>query len=78
MPKSKAKPRFTAKTVIIPLENSEGYVCADTITVYPPGIPVLFSGSKITKEIIEYLINAQKHNARITGLTDNKINIIED
>ena len=71
-------PRFAINSKSALLKDSNGCICADTITVYPPGIPVLFSGSKITQETINYLINAQKHNARITGITDNKINIIED
>jgi arginine decarboxylase len=34
-----------------------GQVCADQITPYPPGIPVLVPGQVITPDIISYLVN---------------------
>ncbi len=39
----------------MPLGESEGQICAETIAPYPPGIPVLLPGERITAEVIEYL-----------------------
>ena len=39
----------------MPLTESEGQICAETIAPYPPGIPVLLPGERITAEVIEYL-----------------------
>ncbi len=33
-----------------------GRICADQVVPYPPGIPVLVPGQKITDNIVEYLI----------------------
>lgn len=44
--------------------NLDGRVCADQITPYPPGIPVLVPGQTITPEVISYLVGmlrSQKH-----------------
>jgi len=30
-------------------------ICADQITPYPPGIPVLVPGQVVTREIVDYL-----------------------
>ena len=41
-----------------------GRICADQITPYPPGIPVLVPGQVITQAITQYLISmlrSQKH-----------------
>jgi arginine decarboxylase len=44
--------------------NLNGRVCADQITPYPPGIPVLVPGQLITQGITQYLVSmlrSQKH-----------------
>ena len=44
--------------------NLSGRICADQITPYPPGIPVLVPGQIISQEIIQYIISmlrSQKH-----------------
>ena len=46
---------FYAATESIPLAESEGYICAEFIMVYPPGIPIFIPGEIITKENIEYI-----------------------
>lgn len=38
-----------------PLTEAEGLVCARPVTPYPPGIPVLWPGEKITAAHIEFL-----------------------
>lgn len=45
----------------IALENAEGYICARPITPYPPGVPVLWPGEKITRDFIE-LIHERWYN----------------
>jgi arginine decarboxylase len=39
-----------------PNANLVGRTCADQIVPYPPGIPVLVPGQRITENIVEYLI----------------------
>jgi len=45
--------------------NLNERVCADQITPYPPGIPVLVPGQMITKEVIQYLANMLRSQKRI-------------
>jgi arginine decarboxylase len=42
-----------------------GRVCADQITPYPPGIPVLVPGQVITQEITRYLVGMLRSQKRI-------------
>jgi arginine decarboxylase len=44
---------------LVPLHScatSKGLVCADFVTPYPPGYPVLVPGQKITRESVEFLV----------------------
>ena len=42
-----------------------GRICADQITPYPPGIPVLVPGQVITQEITHYLVGMLRSQKRI-------------
>jgi lysine decarboxylase len=37
----------------VPLADANGRVCAETVTFYPPGIPLLMPGEVVTAEILE-------------------------
>lgn len=46
---------FYAPKEVIDLKDAEGKVCADFVVFYPPGIPLLSPGEKITKFHIEHI-----------------------
>ncbi|MBV9149941.1 MAG: aminotransferase class I/II-fold pyridoxal phosphate-dependent enzyme [Candidatus Eremiobacteraeota bacterium] len=46
---------FLAATEPVRFKSSQGRICAEVITPYPPGIPVIAPGEEITAEIIDYL-----------------------
>ncbi|MEK6594952.1 MAG: aminotransferase class I/II-fold pyridoxal phosphate-dependent enzyme, partial [Pseudomonadota bacterium] len=45
--------------------NLNGRVCADQITPYPPGIPVLVPGQTVTQEVTQYLVSMLRSQKRI-------------
>lgn len=59
---------FFSKELWIDLDNSKGKICAETISVYPPGIPILIPGERISKEVIEYLITVKSKGGTISSL----------
>lgn len=50
-----------------------GKVCADMITPYPPGIPLLYPGEKYTLEVLEALEEIAAQGGRIRGLRDQSL-----
>ncbi|MEG3072395.1 MAG: hypothetical protein RQM92_17585 [Candidatus Syntrophopropionicum ammoniitolerans] len=42
------------------LGEGRGKISAETVAVYPPGIPVLNPGEVITDEIYEYLLDVRR------------------
>lgn len=54
----------------IPLGKSNGEIAAEYAYIYPPGIPFLVPGEKITKEVIEYIAMAKEKNLELMGLAD--------
>jgi arginine/lysine/ornithine decarboxylase len=51
----------------VPLSRAVGHIAAQTLTPYPPGIPVLIPGERITQEIVEYLEDLAEKDIRVVG-----------
>lgn len=49
-----------APFICIPIEESDGNVMAENITVYPPGIPVVVPGEVMNQEAVRYLLAARE------------------
>ncbi len=70
---------FYAKKRTLPLKDSEGYVSSEFVMCYPPGIPVLAPGERITGQILRYIAYAKEKGCSLTGPEDpdiNNINVI--
>jgi len=46
---------FFAAKETVPADKAVGRICAEQITPYPPGIPVIIPGERITTELLDYL-----------------------
>ena len=65
----------------VPVKESEGLICGEFIMSYPPGIPILAPGERITKEIIEYIIYSKEKGCSLTGTEDKNaenINVLKE
>lgn len=64
-------------TRMMPFDDSAGMICAEIVTFYPPGIPVLCPGEKITQEMIDYCRRLQDGGMHISGPEDCTLQIIK-
>lgn len=67
---------FYAKKRSIPIEKSENKICSEFVMCYPPGIPILAPGERITREILDYINYAKVKGCSLTGTEDEKIEFI--
>ncbi len=51
----------------VPLRKAIGHMSAQPLTPYPPGIPVLIPGERVTLEIVEYLEDLTERAVRVSG-----------
>lgn len=71
---------FYANKKQVDLKKTNGMICGELVMCYPPGIPILTPGERITEEIIEYIIYAKEKGCSIQGMVDpnaSMINVIE-
>lgn len=57
----------------VPLSESVGCVCSEFVMCYPPGIPILAPGERITAEILNYIEYAKAKGCSMTGPEDPDI-----
>ncbi len=63
-----------AKKEWVPIEGSEGKICAENCGMFPPCTPLILAGERVTKEKISRLQKA----ANVYGIMDGKICIITE
>jgi len=78
IPPIRMNPReaFLADTELVRFKGSAGRICAEVITPYPPGIPVISPGEEITPEIVSYLELEKKAGVRMQGPYDSELRSI--
>ena len=64
---------FYADKKSVPIRESVGCICSEFVMCYPPGIPILAPGEKITQEIIDYIEYAKAKGCSMTGPEDPNI-----
>ena len=64
---------FYAAKKSVAIEESSGLVCSEFVMCYPPGIPILAPGERITDEILRYIAYAKEKGCSMTGPEDPDI-----
>jgi arginine decarboxylase len=61
---------FLGETEVVRVDDADGRVSAESIAGYPPGIPALLPGERITREVVAYLRGLRDAGARLHGASD--------
>lgn len=64
------KAAFYSPKETLPIRQTEGRICGEFVMCYPPGIPILAPGERITNDIIEYIEYAKKKGCSMQGTAD--------
>ena len=61
---------FLGASEVVAVDEAVGRVSAEAIAGYPPGIPALLPGERITAELVAYLRELRDAGARLHGASD--------
>jgi lysine decarboxylase len=61
---------FFSSYEVVAAKDSVGRVCAELICPYPPGVPVLSPGERITQQAFDALMGAKESGVRIAFVAD--------
>ncbi|MEG1996882.1 MAG: aminotransferase class I/II-fold pyridoxal phosphate-dependent enzyme [Clostridiales bacterium] len=72
---------FYAEKLSLPIAETVGRVCSEFVMCYPPGIPILAPGERITAAILAYIDYAKSKGCSLTGPEDaliQKLNVLKE
>ncbi len=72
---------FYADKESLPIDRSAGHICSEFVMCYPPGIPILAPGERITPEILDYIRYAKEKGCSLTGPEDmniRRLNVLKE
>jgi arginine decarboxylase len=67
---------FLGDAEAVPVADAVGRVSCEAIAGYPPGIPALLPGDRITAEVIDYLRELVEVGARLHGASDPRFRTV--
>ncbi|SKC83391.1 aminotransferase class I/II-fold pyridoxal phosphate-dependent enzyme [Maledivibacter halophilus] len=68
---------YYSRKKIVRFEEAAGEVSGESIMTYPPGIPLVTPGERITKEMIEYVVRLKEEHSLLQGPEDQCIEYIK-
>lgn len=67
---------FFARAETVSADAAVGRICAETLCPYPPGVPVLFAGERITQECIDTLRRVLDAGGSVSGASDESLSTV--
>jgi len=67
---------FYAENMMVPLAASLGRISAELVMCYPPGIPIIAPGERMTQPAIDYIKYAKEIGCKFAGNLDEKVDNI--
>ena len=67
---------FYAKKRRVPMKESTGLVAGEFVMSYPPGIPIVAPGERITPDVLEHILFAKEKGCFMTGTEDMNLEYI--
>ncbi len=69
---------FDSPSIYKNLKDSCGMISANNVAFYPPGIPIISYGERITKEIIDIILNNLYEGIEVVGINQGKIEVVDE
>ncbi|WP_369350526.1 aminotransferase class I/II-fold pyridoxal phosphate-dependent enzyme [Streptococcus hillyeri] len=67
---------FYASRESVSLQGAVGSVCGEFVMCYPPGIPILAPGERVTQDLVDYIQFAKDRGCSLQGTEDPEVNVI--
>jgi arginine decarboxylase len=73
-----APPRtaFFGPQEVVPFEEAVGRIAAESLAAYPPGIPNVLPGERLTQETVDYIHEVVEHGGWVRGAVDRSLRTI--
>ena len=67
---------FLGPQEVVPFEDAEGRIAAESLAAYPPGVPNVLPGERLTGPTIAYIADSLAHGGLVRGASDRSLRTI--
>jgi arginine decarboxylase len=67
---------FLGPQEVVPFEAAEGRVAAESLAAYPPGVPNVLPGERLTAPTLDYIADSLAHGGLVRGASDRSLKTI--
>jgi arginine decarboxylase len=67
---------FLAAQEVVVFEDAEGRIAAESLAAYPPGVPNVLPGERLTRPTLEYIADSVAHGGLVRGASDRTLKTV--
>jgi arginine decarboxylase len=67
---------FLAPQEVVGFEEAEGRIAAESLAAYPPGVPNVLPGERLTRETLDYIADSIAHGGLVRGASDRTLKTV--
>jgi lysine decarboxylase len=67
---------FLGAQEIVPFEEADGRISAESLAAYPPGVPNVLPGERLTAPTLAYIADSLAHGGQVRGASDRTLRTI--
>lgn len=64
---------FLASQEVVPFDDAEDRVAAESLAAYPPGVPNVLPGERLTRATLDYVADSVAHGGMVRGASDRTL-----
>ena len=67
---------FLGPQEVVAFSESEGRIAAESLAAYPPGVPNVLPGERLSSETIEFIEDSLAHGGQVRGASDRTLRTV--
>jgi lysine decarboxylase len=67
---------FLGPQEAVPFDAAEGRIAAESLAAYPPGVPNVLPGERLTRETLDYISDSLAHGGQVRGAGDRSLRTV--
>ena len=67
---------FLAAQEVVPFGEAAGRIAAESLAAYPPGVPNVLPGERLTRETLAYIADSIAHGGLVRGASDRTLKTV--
>lgn len=67
---------FLGPQEVVEFDAAEGRIAAESLAAYPPGVPNVLPGERLTRETLDYIADSLAHGGQVRGASDRSLRTV--